>query len=113
MAFMKDGAELTRLLVQWACENYGFDPKQYHSNHEDFVTGRIKMAFKPRRSPPELVELANKIHDTMNDPLRGEVVRAAVPELAGNAAALADLILNPKMHVVEIDPYTIRQLTKL
>ena len=86
------------------CVRHGLNRADFLQAEEDFMSGRIKLAFKAAIYPPDLVRAAMEIHNIANDKFRGEIVRAAVPEFSKSAIALSDAILNPKNRIIYIDP---------
>jgi len=91
-------------ILHVVCVQNGLNRADLLQAEEDMVTGYVKLAFRPPKHSPEVMQAALDIHNIASDVFRGEVVRAAVPEFARAAIVLSDAILNRNNRIIIIDP---------
>jgi hypothetical protein len=99
---LADKAQFERVLQQ-VCLTHRLERKDFLQAEQDPRTGHVKLAFKA--SPPSgvIITAAEQVQALMLDELRGEVIRAAVPELAKRLDVLIEAIRNPKTQIITLD----------
>lgn len=103
MAASKEAA-LFEALLQTVCREHGLARTDFLQAERDARTMRLCLQFKAPRYDQALMDMARAVLNISDDELRGEMVRAAVPQFSEAAIKLATAIVNPKPRVVMIDP---------
>ena len=91
-----------RMLVA-VCTKHGIARSDFLQAEHDYYSDRIKLSFRPVQHDVETLDLARNILVRLTTEFVGEVTRAAVPELATDAEALAKRIINPQNRIIYVD----------
>lgn len=91
-------------ILQSLCVQHGIARNDFLQAEEDGTTGYIVLSFAPGVPSAASTAAAERVQALLLDPLRGEIIRAAVPDLAQRVDALIGTICNPKPRIISFDP---------
>lgn len=101
MAISNDAGRKERI-IQQVCREHDIPRSDFVMIEYDANRGIYMLMFKAARPTADMREQAAKIKSMLDEPLRGDVARAAVPSLAVEMDRLIEQIINPKARVINV-----------
>ncbi len=102
-------------LLQYALKRYPVTRDRYKGMHRSKNDLSVTLMFKPMKFPPALTAKVFDLQKLMDDPLRGPVLRAAVPDFFDRATALVEALLPTggagDEYAVHFDYQLVREIT--
>lgn len=95
-------------VLQYVCEKYGIKRSAIGDTHYNSVKDQYGVAFSPPKPSATVIAAARMVKEHFDDPLRSEVIRAAVPNLAADIDILLTQIFARERQVVWVDGHLAR-----